>query len=157
MNYFYILMTAIVHNFYISVTQIDFNDEAKTLEISIKLFIDDFEKALKEESLKQTHLNTIKEIEESTELMYMYFQKYFSISVDQDTKEWRFLGREYEEDAIWCYIEVINIQDFNQIELKNELLISTHEEQKNLVRINKQGQKKSLLFQKGYTIDSAVF
>ncbi|MXX02903.1 MAG: hypothetical protein F4Z49_03915 [Gemmatimonadetes bacterium] len=51
-----------------------------------------------------------------------------------------------DTDAIWCYVEVENIPALESMTMTNTLLLETYEDQVNLVHVNANGQKKSLLF-----------
>mgnify|MGYP000135582919 CR=1 FL=1 len=63
------------HEFYVSICNIQHNTEAATLEITLKIFTDDFEKALEQDSGKALHLGTPKEDSKADELIRDYLQK----------------------------------------------------------------------------------
>ena len=66
------LMAFTVHKYYLSLTQIAYNNKEKTVEVIINVFIDDVETALNKIHSKDFRLNTIKEPANTD----IYFEKY---------------------------------------------------------------------------------
>lgn len=124
-----------VHEYYIGLTEIKHNKGNKSIEISIKLFTDDLNKAISETNNTLIHLNTEKEVENSTVLINNYLKKHFHITINNKEIEYTFLGKEYEDDACWLYLEATKIRRIKNIEIENELLFDTYKSQKHLTNI----------------------
>jgi len=135
------------HKYYVSVTDVEYVKEAKSLQIISRLFVDDIEKVFQErydESIK---------IE--GELVDTYIEKYFSkkllIQVDDEFKNFRFIGKEIEDDMIHCYFEVENISSIGEIKITNKLLFDVFDSQQNITHLKIDDKKKSFLFIKDNT------
>ncbi len=155
--FFNILFLAI-HTFYISITQVQYNEDTDAIEVSMKLFTDDLEKALEARTTERLYLNTEKENKKADLLLREYLKRHFKITVDDKEHEINFLGKEYEDDATWCYIEVKNIGGkLEKINIQNSTLTDTFDGQANLVHCSYKGKKKSLLFKKDSSSKDAIF
>lgn len=133
-----------VHPLYVSITEINHNAADKTLEISCKLFTDDFEKALFDTYHKKTDLTTPKDKAEADKLVADYIRKHLVIRVDGKPVTPDFVGFERERDAVWSYFEVKNIAAIpKKINVKNSILYETYEAQINLMHVTVQGNRKS--------------
>lgn len=152
-----ILLLAI-HTFYVSITHIEYNASNDSIEVSMKLFTDDLEEALEERTAQRLYLNTDKEIKKTDQYLQTYIQQHLSIQVDEKDIEIQFLGKEYEDDATWCYLEIKNIGGkFKKLSVQNSILTDTYDGQANLVHCSLEGKKKSLLFRKGSESKNAIF
>ncbi len=139
------------HSFYFSITQIDHNPKAETLEVSMKVFIDDLEEALETNFNQKTHLGSAKELCKTDSLIHLYLKQNFYIEVNEQTVEQRFLGREIEEDAIWCYIEIPNCPSVQSIKVTNHVFVDLFDRQQNVVHLKVGQQKKSLILNQDRT------
>lgn len=134
------------HPFYISVCQVDHNPESGALEMSFRIFMDDLELALETMGTDRLHLGTEREVEKADIYIDRYLARHVVIEINGRRVSAAFLGKEVDTDAIWCYVEVENIPVLESMTMTNTLLLETFEEQVNLVHVNANGQKKSLLF-----------
>jgi hypothetical protein len=145
------------HPFYVSVCQIDFNSENRTLEIAVKIFTDDFELALEETTDRKFFLGTPRELKEADELIKAYFEDHLKISLNKSEVELNYLGKEVEIDATWCYIESQTMPSSTlqgTITVTNRILLESFEDQSNIVHINAGGKSKSLLLNRIQVTDS---
>jgi hypothetical protein len=60
------------------------------------------------------------------------------------------LGKEYENDAVWIYVEVLNVPKPKQIYLKDVFLFDLHNDQSNLVNFECNEKKGSIRFHHGH-------
>jgi len=125
-----------LHKYYVSHTQIHFAKEKKSVQITSGLFIDDFEKLLKERFDETIVLNSTHD----QTLIDSYIEKYLlsrlEITINTETQKLIFLGKEYEDDIVYCYLEIENVETINTIEISNTLLFDLFQDQKNIVRTN---------------------
>src|SRR4051812_28665036 len=70
------------HPFYISVTEINHNAKDKVLEISCKMFADDFEQILEKDYKTQLDISSDKDKANFNRLTPDYINKHFSLIVD---------------------------------------------------------------------------
>ena len=135
-----------VHPFYISVCQVDHNPDTGALEMSFRIFMDDLELALEEMGTERLHLGTEREAEKTDLYIGRYLARHVVIEINGRRVSTAFLGKEIDPDAVWCYVEVENIPVLESMTMTNTLLLETYEDQVNLVHVNANGQKKSLVF-----------
>ena len=131
------------HPIFVSVTEIEHNAKEKTLEISCKIFTDDFEKALR--SFYKTHVDLLDEkIKPAMDkLVNDYVQKHMKILVDGKLAGLQFIGFEKIEEGIYSYYQVDNIAFPKKIEVTDNVLLEYNAQQMNLVHVTVGGERKS--------------
>ncbi|MBI3519943.1 MAG: hypothetical protein HY062_11370 [Bacteroidetes bacterium] len=131
------------HPFYISVVDIKQDVKQHSLNISVKLFTNDIENALKKTTTKSIDLlNPKNKADMETELMN-YIKKRLTIIVNNKATTLDFIGYEREEDAIWAYLEIKKINQPKDIKVDTKLLYDDLPQQTNIVHAEVNGIKKS--------------
>lgn len=134
-----------LHKFYVSVTVIEYVEEKKALQIISKIFIDDIEKLLQER-----YDETIKLAEKDDEsAINPYIERYLKekllINVNGKPVAFSFLGKEYENDIMVCYLEAENVEPISNMEIESKVLYNLFPEQENIVRTKINGKHKSFI------------
>lgn len=142
---FTLMSSFAIHKFYVSVTQIDFVPKKQRIEITSRIFIDDFEKALKKKYSKDFYLSTKKEIPEANEYIQKYLEEKFKITVNRRQVKVVFLTKEIEDDVLICYLKVNFSEKITTFEIFNSVLTEIFNDQKNIVHTDINGNKKSVL------------
>ena len=137
-----------IHKFYVSVTQINYAEEQKSLQIISRLFIDDMEKVLKERYDAEIRLGSEEDTEKVDKLLQKYLRQKLKIEVNDEEKPLVFIGKEYENDLLLCYLEISDISSLQTITVTNSILMDVFEEQQNIVHVKKGKERKSLILQK---------
>lgn len=148
------------HEFHISKCQIDYSEKEKALQITVHLFIDDLEEALSQQGADKLFICTEKEDEKAEEYIYKYFQQRFKIRLEDEEINYTFLGKEMSEDmiAVWCYLEVKDVESINKMHIKNGMLMEAFEDQKNIISIVGPNKSKGyFLFDKGKNEETVSF
>src|SRR5579871_208896 len=143
MNKSYKIREAEFHPLYVTVTEINHNAKDKTLEISCKIFTNDFEAALEKVNKKKTDLSEPKEKVAADKAVNDYIQKHFQIKVDGKPVIMEFVGSEKQTDATWSYFQVNNVASVKKIEVMNNLLYETFEGQIAIMHVTVSGNRKS--------------
>jgi len=144
------------HKFYVSLCLIDHNSSVNSLEITMKIFTDDLEYAITG-STKPYGLGTEKEPPEADSILFNYIKKNFRIKVDGMLHKPVYIGKEAEQDVIWCYVEIENIRSLSEIEVTNQMLTELFDDQVNLVNIKYQGKKYGILLNRNKKTDIIFF
>lgn len=155
-----LFLTIGLHPFHLSVTEILHNTQSNTLEISMKLFMDDLDNGIEKSGCGKMYLGTEKENENSDLFIYKYLLENFELLVDGKEVEFDFRGKEYDPEymnVVWCYLEVKKVKKFSKLNLKNHILTEVFPDQQNIVHIKKNGKIKSLRMRKGYDNDEVEF
>lgn len=137
-----------VHKFYVSVTNVEHSTSDKALQITTRIFIDDFQKALQMRYDFNEELTTEKNVKEVEQFMEKYLNKKLKFWVNGELKTFTFIGKKYEEDVTVCYLEIPNVETVSSLEVENDILYELEEEQQNLVHVKINKQRKSLLLVK---------
>ncbi len=141
------------HEYYVSVTQIQYNPAEKTLEISIRLFTDDLEKALAAENNDRPV--RITNNDQNNAVVEKYMRKHFVLTDSRrQPKPWKYIGKENEADATWIYLEIPQEGSLSGFSLRNDLLMDTFRDQVNIVNIRINSDKKTLLYKKGKPVQN---
>ena len=136
------------HPFYVSICQVDFNEQNQSLEISVKIFVDDLIEGLSEEGHSKLYIGEANEDAHADEYIYDYLNKSFRFKVNDVDTEPTFVGKEMEKDVVWSYMEINNIAQLNKIEVNCNLLTDVFSDQSNIIQVNKNGKIKNLLLNK---------
>lgn len=137
-----------VHKFYVSVTQVDYNTKQQSLQIVSRIFINDIEELLKERYDASTNLDMGEESPGVDKNLTTYLNQKLQFVVNGEEVSFTFLGKEYEDDLIICYLEIENITSLDTIKITNQVLMDLFEEQQNIVHVKKGNQRKSLILEK---------
>ena len=137
-----------VHKFYVSVTKVEYNKDAETLQIITKIFIDDVEDVLNERYKTETFLDTKKESARDRELLKEYILKKLKIEVNGEKADLNYLGIEYETDIVKAYIEIAGVKDCTSIGVENTILMEKFEEQQNIIHFKVGDYKRSMMLEK---------
>lgn len=140
-----------LHEFHLSLTEINHNAEKKTLQIAVKLFTDDLTVVLEKTGAPKLHIGTSNEPPKANELIAAYLKQHLLLKINGKEVVFDYLGKEAETDATWCYVEVKNVAKVQMLEVQNTLLIETFDDETNMVNLNINGRKKSGLARKGNT------
>ncbi len=132
------------HPYYVSVTDIKYKEAEKTLQISCRTFTDNIENALKKIYKKPIDILHPKDKQEAEKLLSDYINKHLKIKIDGIVQKPTLIGYEKEEDAVWTYLEVKNIEVPKNIHLENSLLYEYLPQQINMVHTEVNGKKQSL-------------
>ena len=143
------------HEFHASVTKMEYNAKEQVFEISIRIFTDDFEKALSAASNSKVNLNDAsgRATDKNDPLIEQYVQAHFRFFTPQkQTKPVKYVGHEVEADANWLYLEMPFAEPFRGGMLKQDVLMEAFDDQVNMVNIKYQAQKKTFVFRKNQPV-----
>ena len=131
------------HPFYVSVTEINHNAAAKTLEISCKMFSEDIEQIL--EKNYRTTLDITEEKDRVNFDKYLpdYMTRHLGIVVDGKPVRLNYVGYELDKESAWCYFEVENVGTAKKLDITNSILHDFTNEQINIMHVTVNGNRKS--------------
>jgi predicted RNase H-related nuclease YkuK (DUF458 family) len=135
-----------LHKFYVGVFQIDYFKEKKAVQITVRLFIDDLEKALYKKHNKHIYITTKDEIAEANTLIANYLSEKLKIKINNKSQSLQFLTKEQEDNIVICYLKIPFKDNIKDLEITNTVLSDIFKEQQNLVHLNLNSNKKTLLF-----------
>jgi hypothetical protein len=148
------------HKFYVSKCLIEYVEEEQSIQVTLHLFLDDLENALKKRGAGDLFLCTSKEEAEADSLVAQYIAQKLSLNIEGEPIELNFLGKEISDDfaGVWCYLEALHIQAPKKLEVSNKILTEMFDEQQNIVSIRYEGKKENyFLFTKDKYSETAYF
>ena len=137
-----------LHKYYISLTKIDFVEKEKSVQITMRFFIDDIEKTLENRYEIELELATNKENKKANIYLERYIASKFEVIINQNVKLYKFLGKEYENDVVFFYLEITDIEMINQISIQNRMLFEEFPDQENFVKLDINNSKKTFVLRK---------
>ena len=104
-----------LHPFYISMTDIVYKPGAKTLQFSVRLFTDDFEKTLRKSCKSKVDLSDKDSKATMNPLVQQYILQHLKINVNGRDVILTFNGYQKEEESTWSFFEVAGISHLSQL------------------------------------------
>lgn len=148
------------HDFHVSKCMVEYSAPDRALQVSMHLFIDDLEEALRREGADKLYICTNKEAPTAEAHMLTYLQKHFQLVVNGQSYDYEFIGKELSEDlqAVWCYLEITGLSKVESLTITNDILMEVFDDQRNIINIDGPNKKRGfLLFQKGQSTDTVKF
>lgn len=142
---FIICSSFVFHKFYVSVTQIDYVPNKKRIEITSRIFIDDLEKALSKKHQRKPNITSSNELPEAEEWIKTYIKEKIKVSINKKPQVIEYLAKEVEGDVLIIYTKIAISKKINTFDIYNALLTEVYTDQQNIVHINVNSNKKSIL------------
>lgn len=131
------------HPFFISMTDINYNNKNKAVEVSVRIFTDDFEKTLRKNCNCKVDLLNAPDKKAMENLVNYYVLKHLQIKINGQTQNLEFMGYQKEEESTWNYFQVKNVGQVSKIEINNTLLHDYKPEQINMLHIKANGKEQT--------------
>ncbi len=137
-----------IHKHYISLTKVDYVKEKKTVQITMKFFLDDIELALENRMEQPMELASKDENKLADKFLETYVRQKFKIWINEKEMNYSYLGKEYDNNEIFFYLELENIDEINSIAIENSMLFETFEEQQNYIKLTIESVQKTFILVK---------
>lgn len=126
------------HEYFVTITEMEYNEANSSMEVSIKFTGHDLEYALEQRGVPHLYLGTDKEHEEANDYLLSYLHKGFAVSVNGQPVEFELIGKEVNnEDFIYVYLEAKQAPEPGSLVVKNTLLTEQFEQQANIIHFSK--------------------
>jgi len=142
------LLSFSAHKYYLSLTQVEFKKETKSIQIIINVFMDDIETALNRNNNIDLQLTTKKELKNNDVYFEKYLRSKLQFKIDTIAKDFKYIGKEYDGDLVYFYLEIENIIKVSAIEISNKILLPHFPKQQNLIKSKVGKKNKSVLLSK---------
>ena len=137
------LLTA--HPFYVSICQIDHNPETAALEVTVKVFTDDLESVISREDEPPPRLGDPGELPDADARIADYLAAHLQVWVNGERVTGRYLGKEVEMEATFCYVEIPGVARADTVEVLDDIFMEQFDTQTNLVHVTVGGTTLSML------------
>ena len=135
--------TAMFHPFFVSVIDINQNNKDKSLEISVRIFAEDFEATLKKYGNTKLDIQHPTDKAATDKLVNAYLQSKLQLKVDGKPVTMHYIGYEQRLESIWVYLEVDNITTLKKLDVTCNLLYEFEQKQTNILHVKANGNEKS--------------
>jgi len=137
------LQPPVTHPYYLSVVEVNHNATDKTLEISCKIFTNDFESIIEKNYKSKIDLANPKDKAVADKWVADYITKHLSFKADDKAVNFSYVGYEKEDEAIYSYFQVNNIATVKKVEIVNSLLHDFSDQQINIIHCTVGGKRQS--------------
>ena len=146
LSFIHILLVLFLHNFYVSVTHINYAAEQAELQITLKMFTDDLQVGVLENTGEKLLLinGTTHPKADSLIFSYLMYCNGYFLNGKSEAETVHYIGYEPDNEAIWCYMEIKNVSKLNQIKVQSTLLLSVFQKQSNLIFVKAFGKEKGI-------------
>jgi hypothetical protein len=140
------------HAYHASILELKLNPQKQQVELALKVFTDDFERALSQGLPKSVNLRDASTLP----LAELYVHQHLKLSMPAGARQPRrpldvqFLGLQPEKDAYWLYAKVPLPRPTQELLLNQSMLLELFSDQMNIVNAEGNGKKISALLRSGH-------
>lgn len=155
------LLTAMIsilfHDFHVSVTNVEFKKDSGSLQISMKVFLDDLEAALRDKGHVAVSIKDAGVDPAMDKLVFDYLQEKFTLESNGETLALLYVGHEIEVDICFIYMEVANFPVDKELFVGNSLFFDRFEDQSNIVNIRYREEVYSVFLDRNHPVKKVRF
>lgn len=139
-----LLLNANVHPYHVSATEMEYDIKSKRVEISTKIFTDDFENVLTKLYKQKTDLSNPKLKVQMTILVNKYITTHLTLKTNDKLLPIKLYDWEIDHEAVYVYTTA-EAPSFNSksIAVENNILYDLFDDQVNIVHFIYKGARKS--------------
>lgn len=140
---FFSVKAGIKHPLHVSTTEVNFNAKDKTLEVSCKIFSDDFEAILARLYKQKTDLSNPNVKTAMDELVKKYLLTHLQLKANGKAVAMNYIGFEIDHEATNIYLEVEKVTALKSIEINDSILYDMFDDQMSIIHVVKGNSRKS--------------
>jgi hypothetical protein len=148
-----LFVQATTHPYYVSTLEIDYRPDRAALQITMRVFTDDWQLMLNTHYDKNLRLDPDTDTEQVVTHSADYLQQHLELKLNDTDVTPSVLGREYQYDQMVLYLEVAGVAELQTLAVSNRILFWELEGQQNIVRIKTPTKRKSYLQTQGRARD----
>lgn len=131
------------HPLHVSTTELNYNQQEKAIEVSCRIFTDDFESILAKNYKQKIDLANPLIKGKMDEVIEKYIISHLQIKANGKQINMRYLGFEIDHEATNIYLEAEKVNTFKSVEVSNIILYDLFDDQMSIVHIVKGKTRKS--------------
>jgi len=131
------------HPLHVSTTELNYNQQEKTIEVSCRIFTDDFESILAKNYKQKIDLTNPAIKNKMDEVIKKYIISHLQIKANGKQINMQYVGFEIDHEATNIYLEVEKVNSFKSAEVTNIILYDLFDDQMSIVHIVKGKTRKS--------------
>ena len=140
------------HPYHTSLLELRLNPQKQQVELALKVFADDLERALSQGQAKAVNLREVRALP----LAELYLHQHLQLSLPAAPRQPRrpldvqFMGMQAENEAYWLYAKVPLPHPTTELLLRQAVLLEVFPDQMNIVNAEGNGKKVSALLRNGH-------
>lgn len=134
-----------LHDYYVSVTQIDYLKEKQSVQITSRVFLTDIESVLRQRYDRNISFGEAQEPKNLDTYLTQYLREKFTIKINEKKVDFVFIGKEYDYDIMKFYLEIPHVKNIQSLEISNKVLFDIIQEQQNIIKTNINSKQKSVI------------
>jgi hypothetical protein len=138
---FGLILLSWMHPFYLSVTDLKYHIKDRTFQGTVKIFSNDFEKALSQYNKGPVDLLHPRDSSALKLLIQHYLNAHLHIKAGNQALQLKVIGFEHEEEATWTYVESSPCDPQGRVEVESNMLLEQLPEQSNIVQLELNAKK----------------
>ncbi len=146
-----------LHDFHVSIINGELNPRSGNLELSLKVFSDDLEEAVKADLGVSCYLSPerVKLLPDTA--LFSYLQSHIKLKTGD--KQWplQYVGMEKEQDITFIYLQVENFPAVNELTVYNSLFFNRFDDQSNIVNIEVEDELQSVFLESSHPQKTLYF
>lgn len=131
------------HPLHLSSTELNYNLKEGTLEVSCRIFTDDFEDILSKKYKVKADLSSAAKHKEMDQLISKYIATHLQFAGDGKPLSLNYLGFENDNEAIVVYLESSKVKSIVKLETSSTILYDLFDDQTNIFHLTSKGNRKS--------------
>jgi len=136
-------LSALRHPLHLSSTELNYNAKENTMEISCRIFTDDFETVLSKEFKVKTDLSSPAKHQQMDNLVKKYMAAHLQLSANGKPLDLNYLGFENDKEAVEVYLESAQVKNLRKLETTSTILYDLFDDQTNIFHTTFNGNRKS--------------
>lgn len=134
------------HPFHVSVAELEYNKDSKCLEVALKVWPEDLEKALSQVNKAPVDLDKHPKIDD---LIASYLKRNIHVSPDGKTNcKINWVGKEIEVRHAWLYFEIKTEKEPDNFHFGNTIFFELQDDQINIFNLKLKDRRASISFAK---------
>ena len=137
------------HKFHASITQVEYNDKAKSVAVVIRFFTDDFETAISQYAKRPIKFNTPQALKEkaNADAVFAYVRERFELKSARGAPvRFTWVGLELQADMIWVSLAGKLAGGLAGAQVRNRVLHELFADQVNIVNFKYDGKQTGTMF-----------
>ena len=131
------------HPLHLSSAELNCNAKTGTVEISCRIFTDDFEDLLGKKYKVKPDLSAAAKHKEMDLLVHQYMDSHLLLSANGQALQLNYLGFENDSEAVIVYLESAKVKQLKKLQITSTVLYDQFDDQTNIFHITFKGNRKS--------------
>ena len=146
---------ALLHPFFVSVIEINHNAKEATVEISVRVFTNDFEKTLQKYATGKIDMINPADKAMLDKQVKNYISQKLKLKINGQPALLQYIGHEIQQESVWSYFEINRVPELRKLEVDCSLLYDFEQKQTNILHVKSKGMDKS--YKLDYPKNNTVF